>query len=101
MNKSTFKQYFYQAHCETDYPSSKRLYGGIGWVICQLCLITACVLEFIKGVGLTELLKDMWTFDLITSSALLGLSTITSALGLGKTLQINHKQKIEKENDIS
>lgn len=97
----SLKEFFYQAHCERDSPSSKRLYGGIAWVICQMCLVIACILSFINGDGITDVLKDMWEFDLITSAALLGLSTITGMFGNGKNVTIGNTTKIteEEKND--
>lgn len=97
MKQYKFKEYFYLAHCEKGSPSSKRWYGGIGWVVCQICLGVACILSFIHGSGFTEILKDMWVFDLITSSALLGLSTIAGAFGGGKNVNIGNSKVEETE----
>lgn len=99
MKNYTFKEYFYLAHCENGSPSSKRLYGGIGWMICQFCLIVASILSFIHLGNLSDIVKDMWIFDLITSSALLGLSTIAGAFG-GKQIVINKKLEDDGTNRL-
>jgi len=83
MSKENF---LYLIHCEKGIPSSKRFYGGIGWVVVQLCLFVACILSFIAGTGITEVLKDLLYFDLSISATLLGLSTISGIFGGGKQI---------------
>lgn len=95
MKKYTFKEYFQLAHCEKGSPSSKRLWGGIGYAICQICLLVACVLSFISGDGITEVLKGLIEFDLSISAALLGLSTIAGAFGNGRNISINDNKPEE------
>lgn len=97
--KNTF---FYQAHCENGYPSSKRFYGGIGFTAYQVCLLVACCLAYIKGTGLDETLKDLLMADLYVSSALIGLTTIAGMVGGGKfnvsSAQVENKKE-DKEDD--
>ena len=79
------KGFLYTAHCEGDYPSSKRLYGGIGFITVQCCLITATIISLVKTGELSPTLSNLLDFNLLTSASLLGLSTITRAFGKNKT----------------
>lgn len=98
MKEYSFKEYFYLAHCEGKQPSSKRLWGAFGFAVVQLCLIAATVLSFVKTGELSSLISNLLEFDLITSAALLGLSTIAGAFGGGKNVSIGQpQQKEEKE----
>lgn len=86
------KGFLYTAHCEGDYPSSKRLYGGIGFITVQCCLITATIISLVKTGELSPTLSNLLDFNLLTSASLLGLSTITKAFGKNKTT-ITKKEK--------
>lgn len=86
------KGFLYTAHCEGDYPSSKRLYGGIGFITVQCCLITATIISLVKTGELSPTLSNLLDFNLLTSASLLGLSTITRAFGKNKTT-ITKKEK--------
>ena len=79
------KGFIYQAHCSGGYPSSKRFWGGIGFAICQLCIIAATILSFIHTDGLSGTVSSLIDFDLGISATLLGLSTITRMFGNNKT----------------
>lgn len=97
MKQYSFKEYFYLAHCEKGSPSSKRLWGGIGFAVVQLCLIAATILSFTKTGELSSLISNLLEFDLITSAALLGLSTIAGAFGGGKNVNIGNSKVEETE----
>lgn len=77
MNFSTFIRL---AHCESGIPSSKRLWGAVMIATSQLCIIIASILSFVKGTGITEVLKNLIEIDIITGAALLGLQTITNVV---------------------
>ncbi len=83
------KGFLYSAHCEKGVPSSKRFWGGIGFAICQLCIIAATVLSFIHTGELSGTVSSLIDFDLGISATLLGLSTITRMFqdktSIGKT----------------
>lgn len=90
--------FLYAAHCEFNSPSSKRLYGGIGFITVQCCLISATILSLVKTGELSGTISSLLDFDLITSASLLGLSTITRAFGNNKTTigsKVNDKEKSE------
>lgn len=86
MNK---KNFIYLAHCENGEPSSKRLWGGIGYGTFQLCVLAATILSLVITKELSSYVKDLLEIDLITSAALLGLSTITGVFGGGRRLSVN------------
>ena len=92
-NKSSF---WYLAHCESGVPSSKRLWGGIGFGICQACILTATILSFIHTGEMSSTVSSLIDFDLGISATLLGLSTITRMFGGNKTT-IGHAKDV-KEN---
>lgn len=77
--------FFYQAHCEGNEPSSKRLWGAIGYGAVQICLIVATALSLVKTGELSSTITGLLDFDLVTSASLLGLSTITRAFGGSNT----------------
>lgn len=97
MKKYSFKEYFYLAHCEKGSPSSKRLWGAFGFAVVQLCLIAATVLSFVKTGELSNPVSNLLEFDLITSAALLGLSTIAGAFGGGRNVSIGKPQNQEEQ----
>lgn len=92
-------RFIYNAHCEGGIPSSKRLYGGIGFITVQLCLITATIISLIQTKELSGTLTSLLDFDLATSAALLGLSTVTRIFDRGKTTigveKDNKKEEVE------
>lgn len=92
MNKNSF---IYQSHCENGSPSSKRLYGGIGWMTVQLCIIAATVLSLCLTQELSITIKDLLEMDLIVSASLLGLSTITGVFGK-RQISIGKEEKKEE-----
>lgn len=98
MNKGSF---LYQSHCENGRPSSKRLYGGIGWMTVQLCVIAATVLSLCLTQELSYIIKDLLEMDLIVSASLLGLSTITGIFGKGRSVSVggNFEKKEEKKEE--
>jgi hypothetical protein len=79
------KGFIYQAHCSDGYPSSKRFWGGIGFAICQLCIIAATVLSFVHTHELSGMVSSLIDFDLAVSAALLGLESITRMFGNNRT----------------
>ena len=79
------KGFIYQAHCSGGYPSSKRFWGGIGFAICQLCIIAATVLSFIHTGELSGTVSSLIDFDLGISATLLGLASVTRMFGNNKT----------------
>ena len=91
-NKSSF---WYLAHCESGVPSSKRLWGGIGFCICQLCILAATILSFIHTGEMSPTVSSLIDFDLGISATLLGLSTLTRAFGGNKTTIGKEKENAE------
>lgn len=89
--------FFYKAHCEGKSPSSKRLWGAVGFATVQLCILAATILCLSKTGELSEALKGLLDFDLVTSAALLGLSTIAGAFGGGRKLSVGTTEKEEDE----
>ena len=81
-NKNNF---WHLAHCENGIPSSKRLWGGIGFGVCQACIVSATILCFIHTGELSSTVSSLIDFDLGISAALLGLSTITRAFSGNRT----------------
>ena len=77
--------FFYEAHCENGEPSSKRLWGGVGFATVQVCLFAATVLSLVKTGELSTPLENLLDFDLVTSASLIGLNTITRMFGNNKT----------------
>ena len=92
-DKSSF---WYLAHCESGVPSSKRLWGGIGFCICQLCILAATVLSFIHTGEMSGTVSGLIDFDLGISATLLGLSTLTRMFGGNKTTIGNNKTNNEE-----
>jgi hypothetical protein len=95
-NKSSF---WYLAHCESGVPSSKRLWGGIGFGICQCCIVAATILCFVHTGELSGTVSSLIDFDLGISAALLGLSTITRAFGGNKSVIGGEKKEDETEEN--
>lgn len=95
MNKNSF---LYRAHCEKGSPSSKRLYGGIGWVAVQISILAATILSLIQIGELTTILSGLIEFDMITSAALLGLSTITGAFSGGRSISTTKTDPEDKSD---
>lgn len=94
------KSFLYKAHCEGNEPSSKRLWGGIGFATVQICLVAATVLSLVKTGELSSMISNLLDFDLITSASLIGLNTIMRTFNGNKTSIGNDKQPqmSEKEN---
>ncbi len=80
----TFRKFINLAHCEGDMPSSKRLWGAVMIAASQICIITASILSFVGGTGITETLKDLIEMNMIIGASLLGLQTLVSGM-LSKT----------------
>ena len=89
--RGLFRQYLYLAHCESGTPSSKRFWGGIGFGICQLCILAATVLSFIHTGELSGTVSSLIDFDLVTSASLIGLTTIMRTFGGNRTSISNEK----------
>lgn len=94
-NKNTF---WYLAHCEKGVPSSKRLWGGVGFCICQVCILAATVLSFIHTGEMSGTVSSLIDFDLGISATLLGLSTITRVFE-GNKSTIGGKKKDEEPSE--
>jgi len=90
--------FLYLAHCESGVPSSKRFWGGIGFGMCQLCILAATILCFVRTGELSSTVSSLIDFDLGVSAALLGLSTITRAFG-GNKMTIGSAPKKDEEED--
>jgi hypothetical protein len=90
-------KFLYEVHCEGGIPSSKRFYGGIGFVTVQLCLIAATIISLIQTKELSGTIASLLDFDLATSAALLGLSTITRIFDKSKTTIGVEKDKEKEE----
>ena len=76
--------FIYKAHCENDRPSSKRLWGAIGYLTFQVSVLAATILSLCMTTTLSQTIKDLLEVDLITSASLLGISTIVGAFGNGR-----------------
>jgi len=62
-----------------------------------VCVIAATILSLIIAKELPSYLKDLLEIDLITSAALLGLSTIAGVFGNGRRVDVNNsEEQIEK-----
>lgn len=92
------KGFLYLAHCESGVPSSKRFWGGIGFLVCQLCIIAATVFSIIKTGELSGTVSSLIDFDMGISATLLGLSTITRAFG-GNKMVIGRKPDEKEEEE--
>ena len=70
--------FIYRAHCQGEgaVPSSKRFWGAIMVGCSQLILIIAVTLSFIKGTGITLVLKSLIELNIITGSSLIGLTSV-------------------------
>ena len=88
----SFKNFINEAHCENHIPSSKRFWGGMMIACSQICIMVAAVLSFIKGQGITEVIKDLIEMDIIVGASLLGLNTITRAFGNSSITTENCKE---------
>lgn len=94
----TLKEFIYDVHCENDRPSSKRFYGGIGYITVQLCVIAATILSLVKTGMLSETVHSLLDIDLITSASLIGLNTIMRTVK-GVTTSIGEKKENLEGND--
>jgi hypothetical protein len=90
--------FWYLAHCESGVPSSKRLWGGVGFCICQLCILAATILSFIHTGEMSGTVSSLIDFDLGISATLLGLSTITRMFEGNKTTLGREKDDQSTEN---
>lgn len=73
---------------DSGYLSSKRVLGGIVLISCLIFTIVQAVRE-----GMTDNLKELFEWLIITSTALLGITSVTSIWKGGK----NKKKKIEED----
>lgn len=90
--------FIYKAHCEKGIPSSKRLWGAIGYLTFQISVLAATILSLCMTTTLSQTIKDLLEVDLITSASLLGISTIVGAFGNGRSVSIG-KTNNKKENE--
>ena len=90
--------FLYLAHCESGVPSSKRFWGGIGYCMCQLCILAATILCFVKTGELNSTVSSLIDFDLGISATLLGLSTITRAFA-GNNMTLGRKKEKEETEE--
>jgi hypothetical protein len=70
--------------------SSKRILGGIVLIAC----LVFCIVQGARE-GMTDNIKDLFEILIITSTALLGITSVTSIWKGG-----NNKQKTKIEEDI-
>lgn len=94
MDKNSF---IYQAHCEKGRPSSKRLWGAIGYLTFQVSVLAATIISLCMTTALSQTIKDLLEVDLITSASLLGISTIAGVFG-SRSIAIGKEVK-KKEYD--
>ena len=91
--------FIYKAHCENNRPSSKRLWGAIGYLTFQVSVLAATILSLYMTTTLSQTIKDLLEVDLITSASLLGISTIVGAFGNGRSVSIGTTtQKTQDSN---
>lgn len=72
----------------SGYLSSKRILGGIVLISCLIFTIVQAIRE-----GMTDNIKDLFEILIITSTALLGITSITNIWKNGKT----KRTKIEED----
>ena len=91
--------FIYKAHCENNIPSSKRLWGAIGYLTFQVSVLAATILSLCMTTTLSQTIQDLLEIDLITSASLLGISTIVGAFGGGRSVAIGTTtQKTQDSN---
>lgn len=73
---------------DSGYLSSKRVLGGIVLISCLIFTIVQAVRE-----GMTDNIKDLFEILIITSTTLLGITSITNIWKNGKT----KRTKIEED----
>jgi len=69
--------------------SSKRILGGIVLMTCLVFIVIQAIRE-----GMTDNIKDLFEILIITSTALLGITSVTSIWKGGKTTK---RTKIEED----
>jgi len=94
MDKNNF---LYQAHCEHGKPSVKLLYGGIGFMLIQICICTFVIVSIIRGDAPTGVFKDFFFFNLSISATLLGLTTLTNIFNGNKYSEPPKEKEPEEE----
>lgn len=94
--KEKSRGFFYEAHCENGSPSSKRLWGAVGFTTVQICLISATILSLYETGELSSGILSLLDFDLVTSASLIGLTTISRMFG-GNRTNIGNKKENETE----
>lgn len=83
--KTQFKEIF----CASNgYLSSKRVLGALVLVTCLVFIVIQAVRE-----GMTDNIKDLFEILIITSTALLGITSVTNIWKQGK----REKTKIEED----
>jgi pheromone shutdown protein TraB len=74
---------------ENGHLSSKRVLGAIVLLTCLICVVVQAAKE-----GVTDNLKELFEWLIITSTALLGITSVTSIWKGGKT---SKRTKIEED----
>lgn len=89
MNEHNF---FYYVFCEHGFPSSKRVFSGVMFLVCMMLLIIFAIRE-----GCTDNVKDLIELTEILAGSLAGISSITSIWKSNKTIPPQTPPKEEKE----
>lgn len=87
----TFKQIFLESFCEREYGSAKRMIGFIAMIFALICIGYLTVVE-----GCSECVEGLLQTIIISSCALLGVSSITGIWKNGRT-SINDNKEQENE----
>ena len=82
--KTQFKEIFC---AENGYLSSKRVLGAVVLISCLIVIIVACARE-----GMTDNIKDLFEWLIATSTALLGITSVTN---IWKHKVVNNKKEDE------
>ena len=95
MKNNQEKDFWRLVFCENGSPSSKRVMGATCLTVCLFCLVWLTIKE-----GGTQVVENVMQTLLIVSSALLGISSVTSIWKGNKTAigkYADHKDEHIKE----
>ena len=95
MKNNQEKDFWRLVFCENGRPSSKRVMGATCLTVCLFCLVWLTIKE-----GGTQVVENIMQTLLIVSSALLGISSVTSIWKGNKTAigkYADHKDEHIKE----
>jgi hypothetical protein len=94
MKDNQAKDFWRLVFCENGSPSSKRVMGAICLVVCLFCLVWLTIKE-----GGTRVVENIMQTLLIVSSALLGISSVTSIWKGNKTAIGKHADHTDEHNE--